>query len=581
MEQVARSRVARPRRKSADNARKAAVAEGLSVSIDTLCWLALIAAACSIRLAGLGGAEFSVAESRRAVDALSVVGGDVPGTWTGDAGAAAVSYLFDIFGESEALARLPAAVGGVVLVAAVWLARPYAGRLGALTAGCLIALSPLFVLFSRSAEPFGFGAAVGVLAAVSLIAYLREPGPGWLFSLALFGGLALLTDAVAVTALLAIVAFVGFEALVAGNEDAQRAWESFRASPMQWSIVAIVTAATLQLGLTHFGTSTDKLGLAGLTQFGEMFDAPRDSRPPEYHAALLLAYDWPVLLAGTAGLAALGWRVVKSGPGSLSAFERLLIVWAAMAALTLAFLTQRESGQTLILLLPLVLVGGSLAETLARSVDWTLARRWWPSVAAELLLVLASALLLTLWSSGGASGIEKVLVFVFAGAALVIGLGSVAVRREAAGVIAVAVALVGVAFAAHSSLAVAFQNGEELATDGVLLERREQFMQTLDTLASEREGLVVIDAGLRDELAWTLRDSPFLFGDSTEDATIFVGRAGETPEGFTRVGDEWLISESWYPDEVLKPRSMWKWLLYRDAYDRVETTSVQIYVPTI
>lgn len=532
-------------------------------------------------MVGLGEGEFSVSESGRAVDALSVAGGNVPDTWTGDAGAAAVSYLFDVFGESEGLARLPAAVGGVVLVAAVWLTRRSLGSVGALTAGGLIALSPLFVLFSRSAEPFGLGAAAGLLAAVSLLAYLREPGPGWLFSLALFTGLATLADPVGVTAVLAIVLFVGLESLAIGDENAKRAWEDFRSSPLQWAVVAVVIAATLQLGLTHFGTSTDEIGFAGLAQFGEMFEAPRDGRPPEYHAALLLAYDWPIVLAGAAGLLALGWRTVRSGAASLSPFERLLLVWVVLAALVIAFLTQREAGQTLILLLPLALLGGSFATWLGREVDWAGAVRWWPIASTWVVLLLASALLMTLWSSGRASDAEQVVMFAFSAAAGGVGLGAIAIRRQTIGALVAASVVLGVVFAAHAALAVAFQHGDELASDRVLLERREQFMQTLDTLASERVGVVVVDEDLREELAWTLRDSPYLFGASLEDATIFVGPAGVTPDGYTPVGEEWAISESWYPDEVLKPRSMWKWLLYRDSYGRVETTSVQMYVPTI
>jgi hypothetical protein len=138
-----------------------------------------------------------------------------------------------------------------------------------------------------------------------------------------------------------------------------------------------------------------------------------------------------------------------------------------------------------------------------------------------------------------------------------------------------------VLFSAHSALAVAFQDGDEPANDAVLLETQVQFRRTLDTLAGERAGIVVIDAGLHDELAWTLRDTPYLYGNSLEDATIFVGPAGEAPPSFTPVGGAWLISQRWYPDEVLKPRSMWKWLLYRDAFGPLETTSVQIYVPTV
>jgi hypothetical protein len=565
----------------ADGTTVKASVETPSVSVETLCWLALLGIAFAIRLAGLGGSPFTVSESLRAVDALSVSRGDIPSTWTGDAGAAAVSYLFDIFEESAALARLPAAIGGAALVAALWFARPHAGRLAALAAAALIVLSPMFVLYSRSAEPFGIGPAVAVLAAISLIAYVREPGTGWLFSFTLFAGLATLTDAVAVTALLAIIAFIGLEALVVGNEQTSRAWDRFRSSPQQWAVLAVVAGATLQLGLSHFGTSTDRSGFAGLTQFGEMFDAPRDSRPAAYHFVLLIAYDWPIVIAGTGGLVALSWRAAKSGLRPLSPFERLLLVWVAVAVLTLAFLTQREGGQILILLLPLALLAGSLAESLARRLDWGNALRCWPLAATLLLLVMASALLLTLWSSGQASGAEQALIFVFASAAVVVALGALTASRAAGGAVTAVVAVLAVLFSAHSALAVAFQDGDEPANDAVLLETQVQFRRTLDTLAGERAGIVVIDAGLHDELAWTLRDTPYLYGNSLEDATIFVGPAGEAPPSFTPVGGAWLISQRWYPDEVLKPRSMWKWLLYRDAFGPLETTSVQIYVPTV
>ena len=210
------------------------------MSVETLAWIAIAATAAALRFVDLASDRLTLSESARSLDAFTVAGGDTPGTWVGDFGAAITAYLFDIFGESELLARLPSAIGGSVLVAALWLARPFAGRSGAVVAGGLIALSPLFVLTSRSAEPFALGAAVAVLAALSLLAYLREPAPTSLFAFVMFASLALLTDAVAVSAVLALLLFLTFEGTIVGSDKVRDAWTTFRTSPLQWAIVAIV-----------------------------------------------------------------------------------------------------------------------------------------------------------------------------------------------------------------------------------------------------------------------------------------------------------------------------------------------------
>lgn len=552
------------------------------IRVEALVWIGLVAGAAAIRAAGLGDAEFTVAESGRATDALRVAGGETPETWTGDASAAAVSYLFDVFGESEALARAPSAAASALLIAALWLARPFAGRSGALAAAALIGLSPLFVLFARSAEPFGLGATAAVLAALSVLAYLRSPGPGWLLAVGAFAGLTALTDAVGVSALMAIALFVGVEALFGDADTVNRAWGSLRSSPLQWLVAAAAVAATLQLGLTHFGTSTEKVGLAGFAQFGEMFELPRDSRPPGYHAALLLAYEWPIVAAGVGGLAVVGWRAVKSGLASLAAYERLLLTWVGVGAVVMAFVTRREAGQALIVLLPLALLGSVLVEAGVRNVDWRAAWRWWPAGAAVVALAGGAALAMTEWSAGNASAFERTLIAVFAiGAAFVGATAALRGRLAGAAAVGLALAVLGGAYAAHSSLALVSSRGVELAEDAVLLERRHEFRRTLDTLARERGGLVVIAPELRDLLAWTLRDSPYVFGGETADASVYVGPAGETPAGFAKVGPEWGLSQSWYPDEVLKPRNMWRWLLEREPYGDVGTAAVQIYVPTV
>jgi 4-amino-4-deoxy-L-arabinose transferase-like glycosyltransferase len=545
-------------------------------------WLGIVAAAAAIRFVDLGEPNLTIAESARAVDSFAVAGGDNPETWVGDLGASITAYLFDIFGESELLARLPSAIGGALLVATLWLARPFAGRNGALGAAALIALSPMFVLSSRSAEPFALGATVAVLAAIALLAYLREPGPAPLFAFVLFAGLGVLTDATAVSAVLALCLFLAFDGLLVGNTRVRAAWSNFRRSSLQWAIVAIIVTATLQLGLTHFGTSTDNLGLPGIALWSDLFETPRDSRAPEYHLALLLAYDWPILAAGICGLSVLALRIRNYGLSSLGPLERLLLVWVALAATVTAFTTQREAGQLLILLVPLALLGGVLAERVLRTFDWSAGPGHWALTALALTSAACAALMLTEWSAGNASVTEKVFAVVFASLAAAVAVAPLLLRaRVGAVVLASFIVALGLTFAVHSSLTVSFENGSEFARDETLSESREPFLETLAVLASERSGAVVIDDSLDRTLGWTLRDSPYDFGGPLDDASIFVGLAGETPDGFVPVAGEWQIAEGWYPEHLLKPLRLWNWLLFRDPYGETRHLIVQIYVPTI
>ncbi|MBI2912649.1 MAG: glycosyltransferase family 39 protein [Chloroflexi bacterium] len=553
---------------------------GLAVSVESLAWAALLALAAALRLAALTASSFGLGEAGRALDAARVAGGAVPDGWSGDLAAALTSYLFRVFGESELVARLVPAVAGAALVGVLWLARLWLGRGGALVAAVLVAFSPLFVLFSRSALAFSGGGLVAGVMAVALFAYLRQPRPWPAFALVAALGLAPLTDAVAVTGAIAILAFVALEGSVLGNEDIALAWRAFRRSPVQWLSALLVLAAALELGLTHFGTSLDRSGLPGLRLWTDMFDLPRDSRPPEYHMALLTAYEWPVLLAGGTAFALFAWRLLRGGAGALSPVQRFSLLWTAVAALTLALVTRREAGQLLILLLPLALLAGALAEEVAAGIDWSVLRRWWPLVAACLGLIAYAALLLTEGSRTGINdGDRALLVVALVGAAVLIGGSYLLLRRRATALPVAIVVLLALPFLAHSSLAVARGDGAEFATDLRITGRAERFADTVSQLAQERGGTVVLDRQVGEALLWPLRDSPVVLGDPTASASAVIARADQTPAGFEPLGDPWRLAEGWYPQALLHPLSMWRWKVFRDPYGSVDSIDVRFYVP--
>jgi uncharacterized protein (TIGR03663 family) len=559
----------------------AQVRAGITLSVETLIWTGLVLAAGALRLVRLGSPPLTVDEGLRAFDATRVAGGDVPQTWRGDLSEAATSYLFRIFGETDLLARIVPALAGVAIIGLLWWARPYAGRVGTLLAAGLLAVSPLLVIYSRSGTGFSLGTLVAGLIMISLFGYLQNPRSGLAFPLIVALALAPLTDAVAMLAALAALVFLALEALFFSNSEVRHAWQAFRRSPLQWVTALLIVAAALQFGITRFGTSLEGLDLPGLRLFWEMFDMPRDSRPPEYHLALLLAYDWPLLLAGTSGFAFVAVKFLRHRKET-TPFERILLLWTLAGALTLALTTKREAGQLLMLLLPLALLAGRLAQEIAEGADWAAAGRWWPAGAVITALTGVAAVLMTEWSSGSADAAERLTLI----AAVVIGVALVALvamkaRAGAIPVVAVVVALAATVFLAHSSLAVAFSDGTEFAVDLRLTPRADQLRETVDKLARERGGTIVVDADLSDELGWTLRDSPVVFGGPTNRASAVISRPDVNPAGFVAKEEVWRIAEGWYPDEVLAPRRMWRWLLYREPSSDVNALDVRIFVRTI
>ncbi|MFQ5880220.1 MAG: glycosyltransferase family 39 protein [Dehalococcoidia bacterium] len=558
----------------------AARSGGLTVRVDVLLWLGLIAAAATLRLARLDALSLTLDESARVFDALRVSQNSVPEGWSGDLAAAITSYLFRIFGDSEFVARVAPAVAGSAMVAAVWLCGRGLGRVGALVAGALLAFSPLALLLSRAAVPFSLGGLLAVGMTAALFSYLREPRALTAFLFAVAFGLAPSTDAVAATAAIAVVAFLFAEPVLSEESAVARAWGVFRRSPSHWLSVVLVLAASLELGLTHFGTSVDRLGLAGLTQWSGMFALPRDSREPEYQMILLLAYDWPILLAGGIGAMVFVQRLMGRGAAALAPLQRFVLLWVALATLAVALATQREAGQLLILLVPLALLGALLAEDLFAALDWAVLRRWWLAVAVVVALVAYAALVTTDWSEGGIGRAERFsLALALGGAATLLVTSYSFLGRNAAVIGVAAAAVLAFAFLAHTGLSLTGNDdAAEFAVDIRTSGRIGQFRETVGELVASRAGPVLIDPGLREPLAWYLRDLPVTFARPGEEASALVVLAGQEVEGFTPLGEAWRLGQGWYPAD-LDPLPLWRWLVYRESYGSLDGVDAQILVP--
>jgi predicted membrane-bound mannosyltransferase len=548
------------------------------ISLDGVLWLALIVLAVALRFFSLDRLPFSEAESARAFAAWAVSEGSVPDGWPGDVTAALTSHLFRIFGSSETVTRIIPAIAGSALVASFWFAGRYVGRGVALLAGALIALSPLAVYTSRSASGFALGSLLSMVMVLSLLAYVERPRQ--LPAVILFAafGLALGSDPIAISTAVALIAFVTVEAAWRPGGDVGEAVAAFRSTRDHWRPAALALAVTLALDVAQFGTGIDRLSLAGLRQWAGMFDLPRDGLPWHYQLSLLLAYEWPLLLAGAAGYLLLidRWRRSRG----LSLVQRLLAVWATVAIVTVTFATRRESGQLLLLLLPFSLIAAPLVQEVASRTEWSILKRWWPAVALFLALAAYVFLQLSRWSRGGPfpdSEKSYTVLALLAGVAVVLA-GIYFLQRNRPSFTLPIVAALALPFLVHSSLSLGLRDGAEFAADSRGTTGVAPFRAAVAQAAAETGKAATVDPSLHDPLAWHLRDVAVAFGDPTEGSPIVTAAGGEPPAGYEPLGAPWRISESWVLDDF-DPLPTWRWFVYRKGYGTLSTMDVQILVP--
>ncbi|HEU4758879.1 MAG TPA: glycosyltransferase family 39 protein [Dehalococcoidia bacterium] len=549
--------------------------------VEGALWLTLLGFAVALRLAALDHLPLSVGESARSFDAWLVAKGKVPDGWSGDLTAALTSHLFRIFGSSETVARVVPAVGGSGMIAAFWFARRYLGLGVALLAAIFVAYSPVAVYASRSAFGFATGGFLSMVMVVSLLAYLTERRPAQAAVLAGSFGLALTSDPIAVSTAAALVVFLAVEAAWRPGGAVAQAATAFRSSGEQWQPAAVTLAAALLLGFLQFGTDVDRLSLAGVSQWLDMFTLPRDSLPWHYQFDVLLGYEWPLLLAGGAAFVLVLGRWLASGE-TPSVVQRLLVTWAGVGLLVALFATRRESGQLLALLLPFAFLAAALLEDTASRVDWSLLKRWWPAAGLALGLTAYGMFQLSRWAREGGhiSGGERVylVVALFAAAAIVIG-GFVYLGRNGLAVALPVAAALALPFLVHSSLSLGTGGGSEFAAVARITSQMEPFRAAIAQAATQTGQSVAIDPSLRDELGWYLRHSPVAFGDPPAGAAAVLPAGEPSPAGQAPLGGPWLLAQGWairHFDALLT----WRWFAYRQPYGNLSNTDVQILVPS-
>ena len=115
---------------------------------------------------------------------------------------ALTSPLVQVLGYSDPAMRLVPALFGSALILTPWWLRAFTGRLGALIASLLIAVSPLLVISSRTAGGTSIALFAGMLLAIGWLNYQRTRSSTWFYLAASAFGLGLTSSPLFYTFLL-------------------------------------------------------------------------------------------------------------------------------------------------------------------------------------------------------------------------------------------------------------------------------------------------------------------------------------------------------------------------------------------
>jgi len=157
-----------------------------SITIEQTLYILILVIAVGIRILGIDDVPLSDYEAGRAVEALQASRGESPNFSPGPAYPVLTGLTFFLFANTNAYARIWPIIAGCLLVISPYFMRSLLGRKAALIMALGLALSPIFVSFSRlaGAEIMAVGFA---MMAIGMVVYRKPIFAG------IFAGLVLLT----------------------------------------------------------------------------------------------------------------------------------------------------------------------------------------------------------------------------------------------------------------------------------------------------------------------------------------------------------------------------------------------------
>jgi hypothetical protein len=287
------------------------------------------------------------------------------------------ALISQVLGFSDAVMRLAPAVVGFALTLTPWFIRHRVGRVGALLAALLLAVSPLQTLTARTANGQSIALLAGMMFFIAWLRYQETGRSSWLYALAvaLATGLASapLFFAILVTLVVAWLAQRLVGPPLIRDEEGQRATIRRPSAPQLRQAAIVGLAAFLLLATLVF------FALPGIGSAADMpaswiarFQITSSQYLLTGPFVELLRYEVALVLVG---LLAAVWAATREKP-----FAIFLVYWV-LAALLLLLLQPGTMANVLLLTLPGYLLVGSFVDHLfRRSCSW-----WWWALGAAVI----------------------------------------------------------------------------------------------------------------------------------------------------------------------------------------------------
>lgn len=335
-------------------------------------YLLVVVGAALLRFTNLGSISLSPAEASQALTVWqlsqpihTIITIESPAYFS------LTAVLVAFLGSSDAVMRLIPALFGLGLVLLPWLLRDRLGKIGALAAAGLLAVSPLLAAVSRTAGGEAIALFALLLAAVAGLQMASSRSSNWLYVLAIALGLGLSSAPLIYSGLLTLVIARWSQHKIAPPQ-----------SPTTWPersqlIKATVVGLAVLIALcTRFFTFPAGIGAAAqlfgdwLTQFN-LLGGPQELIEP----FLVLARYEVVLLS--LGIVAMLWAIWRNQP-----LGTMLTYWL-MAALILLLLQRGVLDNVLII----PLAGYLLLGLATNHLLWHSSSRWTWAVTGIVLLL--------------------------------------------------------------------------------------------------------------------------------------------------------------------------------------------------
>lgn len=577
------------------------IAKPSALTVEVALYLIIALVAVGLRFYELGDRPMQAGEAAQALAAWRSAQGLPQGSALGQSSPLLFTtnlFLFALFGANDFLARLMPALGGALLAIWPYSLRRHLGRMGALAASFLLAISPSTLFFSRylGAEIVVAACALGMTW--GLFSYLDQRQPKHLCLAAVALGLALSAGSGSYTFTLIVVTFGLVLALVnrfsASSEHWQRiskarfsaAWQVARESNSLLRDAAVLLVLVFVLTCTGF-----LLHLSGLQDGIDLFAGWLSAFQPQagghpwyYHLQLLLVYEPLILVFGLAAVVYLLRR--------RDLFSVFLTYWSAAAFLVYLVAGGRGAGDVLLVVLPMALLAGAFV---GRLLDELVAKASWAGEGLFVALACPVVGYLALELGGYASRGRQEYLWLALVAALIlvamlvlywVSFGPEPALRSGGLVLLASLVLLTVSINCNLN----YRRGSDPHEIIIAAPTSRGLLDLVETveMVSSRKGdpktiAVTVHQGVGPAVAWYLRDFDHVqFVDQLSpsiDTPVVGAPAGqrEPALGANYSGQDFVLTSSWRL-QGLAGSDLMEWLFYRRVRTPVQTANVILWV---